>query len=133
MRPTLMLFFFVGSVLAQEACPVKIDKPSIYDGLATVHLTNTGDKKIQAIALGVRYYDSVNIEREWPQLLEQKNDIKPGQRKTERIPVRWEVPAGEKVNGEKLYVDKILFSDGSEWNDDGTYSCNAKTNPPKFY
>lgn len=128
MKPFALLLVLSTAAFAQ--CPVEIHvaysftcavtAPNAHCNLRIAY-KNTSNKEIAATKFGLNYYDSTGDFVRGPEYYSVKNKVKAG-KKTDAY---WFNPehAGQ---GHEAWVQKVLFTDGSTWEDDGSRSCKLR-------
>jgi hypothetical protein len=90
----------------------------------SVHFVNQTEKRLIAIKLGLAGYDASRDRHDFPEEYAVAVNLKP---QKEAKPI-WQVRdvdfSQEITDGMRVYVEKLIFFDGTTWKDDGSQSCS---------
>lgn len=120
-----------NTTVLNPGCPVTLT--GIYAGSPgregipiSVHFVNQTDMRLVGIKVGLIGYDATRDPHSFPQQYAIAVNLKP---QKEAKPV-WKVQEDDfalnTASGARVYIDKLLFSNGATWSDDGTHSCSLK-------
>jgi hypothetical protein len=119
-------------------CPIEITsfkpvQPTVYGSFVThvlptvrIAYKNTGEKEISGIKFGITYYNGVGEAHDAFNTLSTGRHVKPGKKSGDS----WD---GEENNPAKatVHLEKVLFADGTTWEDDGSQKCSRDWHFPK--
>jgi hypothetical protein len=127
-----------GLAFGQQPCPVEITKIDTSNGFAahlsaavnnlgpsrgyfTIAFANKSEKIVATVRFGVGYLNSMRELSNVEMVTTAETKLKPGKSSAVVGPNGY-ITAGAKAKSAG-WVEKILFSDGTYWNDDGSRSC----------
>lgn len=118
-----------NTTLLNPACPLTLtgifaDKPGRKETRVSVHFVNQTDKRIIAVKVGLLGLDATRDKHEFPEEYALSVNLRP---EKEAKPT-WVVADSEfginTASGASVYLGKLMFADGSMWQDDGSRSCS---------
>jgi hypothetical protein len=118
-----------NSTMLNPSCPITLT--GIYAGppghngtLVSVHFVNQSDKRLIAAKVGLIGFDATWDRHLFPEEYAIAVDLKPQREARPIWRVREDEFANDTAGGASVYLAKLMFSDGSTWQDDGTKSCS---------
>lgn len=125
----------LGQATAQSGCPVDIDSPSHtrlkpFGTHVTVRYKNVSDKVMIGVKLGLELLDDVGDAHDVFANIASSRKREPSKSNTiiadilllDVPPPPWKRDNVQR-NGLRAYLVKVLYEDGTVWEDDGTHSC----------
>jgi hypothetical protein len=118
-----------NTTVLNPSCPITLT--GLYAGhqhrtgtLVSIHFVNQTEKRLIAIKVGIIGFDATRDSHDFSEPYAIAVNLKP-QREARPI---WRVQEGEfetkTSSGARVYLTKLVFSDGTTWEDDGTKSCS---------
>jgi hypothetical protein len=117
-----------NSTMLNPSCPVTLtgiyaDSPSRGGTRVSVHFVNQSDKRLIAAKVGLVGFDAARDRHEFPEQYALAVNLKPQREARPIWRVREDEFANDTAGGASVYLVKLMYSDGSTWQDDGTKSC----------
>jgi hypothetical protein len=118
-----------NTTMLNPSCPVTLtgvyaNPPGRSGALVSVHFVNQTDKRLIAVKVAIAGYDAAWDKHDFPEEYSVAVNLKP---QKEAGPV-WRIQkdqfALDTAGGAIVSLEKLVFSDGSTWRDDGTESCS---------
>jgi hypothetical protein len=118
-----------NSTMLNPSCPVTFtgiyaDSPGRGGTLVSVHFVNQSEKRLIAAKLGLIGFDATRDRHEFPEQYAIAVNLKPQRKASPIFRVQEDEFAIDTAGGASVYLVKLMFSDGSTWQDDGTKSCS---------
>ncbi len=113
---------------ATQSCPVKVTlvrpryKYVTHDTRIHIRALNDSTKVVIGVKFGLYTLDAVNDKHEYPEMLVLSDSYKPAKEASEDFTVTLQSEA-EGARGAIVWTQKVLFADGTSWEDDGSRSC----------
>jgi hypothetical protein len=134
MKSFIALLLLSGAAFATQTCPVTIVKFFPISGPTGsevyVQWKNTADKPTSGVRFGA-YYISLGEKHDFVQMLEYNGPPKGSSAYEHPFKYKpyqsWYVLQNRTESG-GVWVDKVVFRDGTSWQDDGSRSCAFERN-----
>jgi hypothetical protein len=118
-----------NTTFLNPACPAMLtgvyaDSSKRTKGRVSVHLVNETERRVVAIKVGLNGFDAARDAHEFKETYASAVSLKP---EREAKPIWYVEDENFAVNiasGVRVYLLKLIFADGSIWQDDGTKSCS---------
>lgn len=94
----------------------------------TVKWKNISSKEIAGIKFGIAWIDAVGDQHPAHTGFTGEDKVKPGQTKK----YQWDIPLNQDETRAEGWLTKVLFKDGTVWEDNGTHSCKGAREKKSF-
>ena len=116
-----------NTTFLNPACPATLTgvyADSKGRGRVSVHFVNQTEKRVIAVKVGFEGFDAALDKHEFPGTYASAVSLRPEREAKPIWPVEDATFALNTARGLRVYLLKLMFADGSYWQDDGTKSCS---------
>jgi hypothetical protein len=125
-----MIIGLLGGMAVAQTCPVQIETIHTLDmAYGDVHFKakwkNVSDKQIVGAKFNATFFDATGDRHDVIEDWTTDQKVKPGQSKSSSWPDGYYIRSYGHHAKVEIWPQKIVFADGTKWEDDGSASCKG--------